>query len=101
VSTPQVASVEGSRSLHAFAVNVFSYLLARASTYSFYKSWPTVKFLIAITPQSTISYILQGYGGTQVMFSLRKTASILQLQKIKIFLQNGYLTMKCLPTEDF
>jgi hypothetical protein len=41
----------------------FSDLLDRASTYSSYKSRPTVKFLIAITAQGTISYISQGYGG--------------------------------------
>lgn len=41
----------------------FTDLLDRCSTYSNYKSRATVKFLIGITPQGTISYISQGYGG--------------------------------------
>ena len=35
----------------------------RASTFSSYKGRATVKFLISITPQGTISYISQAYGG--------------------------------------
>lgn len=38
-------------------------LMARAQTYSHYKGHNTVKFLIAITPQGTISFISQSWGG--------------------------------------
>ena len=37
-------------------------LLARAQTYSSYKHHNTVKYLIAITPQGTVSYISEGWG---------------------------------------
>jgi len=35
----------------------------RASTYSNYKSHNTVKYLIGITPQGSVSFISKGYGG--------------------------------------
>ena len=38
-------------------------LLAQAQTYSSYKHHNTVKFLIAITPQGSVSYISDGWGG--------------------------------------
>ena len=38
-------------------------LLARAQTYSQYKHHNTVKYLIGITPQGTVSYISDGWGG--------------------------------------
>lgn len=38
-------------------------LLARAQTYSSYKHHNTVKYLIGITPQRTVSYISEGWGG--------------------------------------
>lgn len=38
-------------------------LKARAQTYSNYKSHNTVKYLIGITPQGTISFISKGWGG--------------------------------------
>ena len=38
-------------------------VLARAQTYSSYKHHNTVKYLIGITPQGTISYISKGWGG--------------------------------------
>lgn len=38
-------------------------LLARAQTYSSYKHHNTVKYLIGITPQGTVSYISDGWGG--------------------------------------
>ena len=38
-------------------------LMARAQTYSSYKHNNTVKFLIAITPQGSVSYISDGWGG--------------------------------------
>lgn len=38
-------------------------LLARAQTYSAYKHHNTVKYLIGITPQGTVSYISDGWGG--------------------------------------
>ena len=37
--------------------------LARAETYSSYKHHNTVKFLIGITPQGTVSFISDGWGG--------------------------------------
>ncbi len=38
-------------------------LLARAQTYSAYKHHNTVKYLIGITPQGTVSFISKGWGG--------------------------------------
>eukprot|EP00118_Oscarella_pearsei_P022681 m.264795 g.264795 ORF g.264795 m.264795 type:complete len:402 (+) comp40480_c0_seq15:225-1430(+) len=38
-------------------------LMARAQTYSSYKHHNTIKFLIGITPQGSISYISKGWGG--------------------------------------
>ena len=38
-------------------------LLARAQTYSQYKHHNTVKYLISITPQETVSFISDGWGG--------------------------------------
>ena len=38
-------------------------LLARAQTYSHYKSHNTVKYLIGITPQGSVSFISNGWGG--------------------------------------
>lgn len=38
-------------------------LKARAQTYSNYKSRNTAKFLIGITPQGTVSFISEGWGG--------------------------------------
>ena len=40
-----------------------SCLLARAQTWSSYKHHNTAKFLIGITPQGTVSFILKGWGG--------------------------------------
>lgn len=40
-----------------------SALLPRAQTYSQYKHHNTTKFLIGITPQGTVSYISNGWGG--------------------------------------
>ena len=40
-----------------------SNLLAKAATYSQYKSYNTAKYLISITPQGVISFISEGYGG--------------------------------------
>lgn len=37
--------------------------LARSQTYSSYKSHNTMKYMIAITPQGTISFISKGWGG--------------------------------------
>ncbi len=37
--------------------------LARAQTYSAYKHHNTVKYLIGITPQGTVSFISKGWGG--------------------------------------
>ena len=41
----------------------FKHLLARCSTYSFYKARNTIKYLVSITPRGAISFISQGYGG--------------------------------------
>jgi hypothetical protein len=38
-------------------------LMARAQTFSNYKHHNTVKFLIAITPQGTVSFVSKGWGG--------------------------------------
>lgn len=38
-------------------------LLARAQTFSSYKHHNTVKYLIGITPQGTVSFISEGWGG--------------------------------------
>lgn len=40
-----------------------SNLIARAKTWSSYKHHNTVKFLIGITPQGTVSYISNAWGG--------------------------------------
>ncbi len=37
--------------------------LARAQTYSAYKHHNTVKYLIGVTPQGTVSFISEGWGG--------------------------------------
>jgi len=52
----------------------FNNLLARSSTFSFYKGRNTIKYLISITPSGSISYISQGYGGrsTDVHITLDK-----------------------------
>ena len=38
-------------------------LLARAQTYSSYKHHNTVKYLIGMTPQGSVSFISEGWGG--------------------------------------
>ena len=38
-------------------------LLSKAATWSSYKNHNTVKYLISITPQGTVSFISKGYGG--------------------------------------
>jgi hypothetical protein len=38
-------------------------LLARAQTFSSYKHHNTIKYLIGITPQGTVTYISEGWGG--------------------------------------
>ena len=40
-----------------------SNLMARAQTYSSYKHHNTVKYLIGVTPQGTVSFISDGWGG--------------------------------------
>ena len=37
--------------------------MAKAATWSTYKHHNTVKYLISITPQGTVSFISKGYGG--------------------------------------
>jgi len=36
---------------------------ARANTYSQYKHYNTVKYLVSLTPQGVISFVLKGWGG--------------------------------------
>ena len=43
-------------------------LIARAQTWYNYKKHNTVKFLIGITPQGSVSFILKGWGGRVPMF---------------------------------
>ena len=38
-------------------------LLCRAATWSNYKHYNTVKYLISITPQGTVNFVSKGYGG--------------------------------------
>ena len=45
-------------------------LLARAQTYSSYKHHNTVKYLIGITPQGSVSFISQGWGGVGLVTSI-------------------------------
>jgi hypothetical protein len=44
-------------------IDIPSNLKARAETWSSYKHHNTVKFLIGITPQGTVSYISKAWGG--------------------------------------
>ena len=41
-------------------------LLARVQTYSVYKHHNTVKYLIGITPQGSVSFISQGWGRVRI-----------------------------------
>ncbi len=54
-------------------------VLDRASTYSNYKSHNTVKFLISITPQGTINFISQGFGGRTSDVEIVKSSGYLDL----------------------
>jgi hypothetical protein len=49
-------------------------LLARSSTYSYYKGKNTIKYMIGISPSGAITNISQGYGGrsTDVKITLDK-----------------------------
>lgn len=38
-------------------------LMSKAATWSTYKHYNTVKYLISVTPQGTVSFISKGYGG--------------------------------------
>ena len=53
-------------------------LLARAQTYSQYKSHNTAKVLIGITPQGTISYVSKPYGGRTSDVYLTENSGILK-----------------------
>ena len=53
-------------------------LKARAQTYSQYKHHNTVKFLIAITPQGSISFISKGWGGGVSDLHITENCGLLQ-----------------------
>ena len=52
-------------------------LLARSQTFSSYKHHNTVKYLIRITPQGTVSFISEGWGGRTSDKYLTKHCSLL------------------------
>ncbi len=52
-------------------------LLARAQTYSAYKHHNTVKYLIGVTPQGTVSFISEGWGGQTSDKHITEHSSIL------------------------
>ena len=54
-------------------------LLARAQTFSAYKHHNTVKYLIGITPQGTIRYISEGWGGRVSDKHLTENCGLLNL----------------------
>ena len=53
-------------------------LTARAQTYSSYKSHNTVKILVGITPQGTISHIFKSWGGRVSDVYLRGNCGLLK-----------------------
>ena len=53
-------------------------LMARAQTYSLYKHHNTLKFLIAITPQGSVSYISDGWGGRASDKHITENSNLLQ-----------------------
>ena len=53
-------------------------LLARAQVWSNYKHYSTIKFLIGITPQGTISYISKCVGGRMSDKEVTKQSGLIQ-----------------------
>ena len=54
-------------------------LMARALTFSHYKSHNTVKFLVAVTPQGSISFISKAWGGRTPDKHLTENCGLLKL----------------------
>ena len=52
--------------------------VARAQTWSNYKHHNTVKFLIGITPQGSVAFISQGWGGRTSDVHLTENCGLLQ-----------------------
>ena len=64
-----------------------SNLLARAQTYSNYKSHNTIKVLIGISPQGTITFVSQAWGGRTSDKFLTENCGL--LNKLKPGFGNG------------
>ena len=59
-------------------MNTPSSLLAKAATWSYYKNNNTIKFLIGISPNGSISFISRGWGGRVSDKTITENCSILE-----------------------